>query len=420
MIAKLLPGLHRLIHYQRSYLAGDLNSGIIVAILFIPQCMAYAIIAGVPPIIGLYGATLPLIIYTLFSSSKYLSVGPVSIVSLMVYSKISTIAEPESPQYLELIITVGLMVGSIQLILSFIKVGPLINRISPAVLNGFTSAAAIIIILNQLESFMGLELSPYQHIVDYLHEILSKFMQIDVYTFGIGLGSFLLLMVMKRYVLLSIGPPIVILLSTLLIYFFHQYFISVEIVGYIPKGLPSISFSTPDFYYLRVLFPVSVGIAFISFLESYAIAKTLAEKDKDKLNPRQELMSLGLANLSSSFIGSIPVAGAISRTALNYKSGAKSNFSSFITVFFIITTLFLFTPLFYYLPKASLAAIIIVAVSGLVDLKPFLLNSKTPIGSILFIITFLTTLFIDVLTGLIFGSLLSILFSFNKLVIYWK
>ncbi|WP_019416199.1 SulP family inorganic anion transporter [Paenisporosarcina sp. TG20] len=420
MIFRLMPGLKRIYHYKKSYITGDLTAGIIVAILFIPQSMAYAIIAGVPLVIGLYAATLPLIVYALFGSSKYLSIGPVSIVSLLAFSGISSFAQPDSSYFLELILLLGLIVGSIHLIMGLLKTGYFFDYISPAVISGFTSAVAIIIALNQIKSLLGVSLPPYNDFFSYTLEIIKKLHETNPYTILIGIGSICMLIIIKKTTSMSLGPLIVVIIYTLFVNFYALQKKGVDIVGEIPKGLPELSLNIPTLDIIQLLLPIAFTIAFISFLESYAVVKTLAARDKEQINTNQELVGLGLANISSSLVGSIPVAGAISRTAVNYQSGAKTNLSLLITAACIIITLLFLTPLFHYLPKATLAAIIILAVSNLINLKEITLLLRTsPINAVLLISTFLATLLLNVFWGLLIGIGLSIFINMIRRTLFY-
>lgn len=302
MIIKLMPGLKRIAHYKPAYLIGDITAGLIVAILFIPQSMAYAIIAGVPLVLGLYAATLPLIVYALFGSSRYLSVGPVSIVSLLAFSGVSKIAQSNSAYFLELILYLGLMVGSIHLIMGLLKTGYFFDYISPAVIYGFTSAAAIIIALNQIKSLIGVSLPTYNGFLIYTLEIIRKLPEANFYTVIIGVGSICLLIFIKKITSFSPGPLIVVIGSILLVSFYALQKKGVDIVGEIPKGLPDISLNIPTLDTIQLLLPIAFTIAFISFIESYAVVKMLADRDNEQINTNQELVGLGLANISSSLL----------------------------------------------------------------------------------------------------------------------
>lgn len=407
MIFKFMPGLKQLFQYKHTNLKGDISAGVIVAFLLIPQAMAYAIIAGVPLAVGLLAGTFPLIIYVLFGGSKYLSVGPVSIVSLLAFSGIASMVQPNSSQFLEVMILLTLIVGIVQLLMGFIKFGSILDYISPAMISGFTTAAAIIIALNQVKSILGISLESYQNLFSYLHEIIDHLHDANPYTVGIGVASLLLLFVIKKKFLT--GPFLLIIASVLVVNYLDLSQKGVAIVGEIPQKAIGFSLHLPNLDTLISLFPIAFMIAFISFAESYAVAKTLANKENEQLNPNQELFGLGLANVTSSLVGSIPVAGAISRTAVNHQSGAKSNLSMLVTAVFMLLAILYLTPLFYYLPKAALAAIIIVAVSNLIDVKQFLYYLKNkPTDAVIFLATFVTVLMIDVFVGLVIGILLSL------------
>lgn len=413
MLFKLMPGLKKLIQYDRSNLSGDITSGMIVAFLLIPQSIAYAIIAGVPPTMGLFAGTFPLIIYALFGSSNYLSVGPVSIVSLLTFSGISGIVPPDTFHFFQSIVLLTLVVGIVQLLLGMIKFGSFFDYISPAIISGFTSAAAIIIALNQVTSITGISLTSYQNIISYTYNLIQHLPSTNPYTVGVGIGSLLLLLIIKKKFLT--GPFLVIITSIIIVDYFDLNKRGVEIVGEIPQKVMGPFLQIPTSSTLITLFPIALMIGFISFFESYAIAKTLAAKENDQLNPNQELFGLGLANITSSIVGGIPVAGGISRTAVTHQSGAKSNLSLVITAFFVLLATLYFTPLFYYLPKATLAAIIIIAVSNLINVKHILYYAKnSPSDALILLVTFTATLTIDIFTGLIIGIFLSLLINLMK------
>ncbi len=417
MVFKVFPGLRQLVYYQPSHLKGDMTAALIVSIIFIPQSMAYAIIAGVPIVMGLYAATIPLIIYALFGSSRYLSVGPISIVSLLAFSGVSRISEPDSTSFLELIIVLGFIIGFLQLLMGLAKAGKIFDYISPLVVQGFTSAVAIIIALNQLKSLIGVDLPKYENLITYLYAIYQKLPNSHFYTVCIGLGSLIFLLLFKRLRNLSfLGPFIVVVASTLLVRGFDLNTKGVATIGAVPKGIPQFSLNLPTIEIFQLLFPIAFMIATISFLESYAVVQTLANKNGEKINGNQELVGLGLANMSSSFIGAIPVGGALSRTAVNYQSGAKSNLSLLLTAILVFISLQFLTQLFYYLPLAALASIIIVAVSHLINVRQMKVLIKAPSKeTILFFITFLSTLMVNIFYGLIIGIFLSILFFISRI-----
>ncbi|QKY70122.1 SulP family inorganic anion transporter [Lentibacillus sp. CBA3610] len=415
MILKPLLGLKQLLPYNASNFTGDITAGVIVTFLLLPQSMAYAIIAGVPLTMGLLSGTFPLIIYALFGSSKYLSVGPVSIVSLLAFTAVSSVAKPDSERFLEIMVILSLLVGIVQLILGLLKVGSLLKYVSPAVIGGFTSALAIIIIFNQMDSIIGATTSSYQNFLAYSLEIMTTIPKAHVLTVMIGLISLLFLLVLKKIFRVSPGPLIIIITSILVVDYFDLDKKGVEIVGGISRESPNVALSLPAMETIYALVPIALIIGFISFFESFSVAKNLADKENEDLNSNQELVSLGFANMTSSLVGSIPVAGAISRTAVNYESGAKTKFSLFITAFLMLLAIFYVTPLFYYLPKATLAAIIIIAVVNLINVKQLRHYQKNePLQAFIFLATFTATLIMGVFVGLVVGIGLTIVLNFRS------
>lgn len=413
---KLVPAFDWLPNYNRSDFSGDLSAGLIVAIMLIPQGMAYAMLAGLDPVIGLYASTIPLIIYALFGTSRQLAVGPVAMVSLLVLSGVSTLAEPGSSEYVSLVLLLMLMVGLIQLLLGVLKLGFLVNFLSHAVISGFTSAAAIIIGLSQLKDLTGVTYeSGKSEVFLLILESVKRISEINPITLTIGIGSIVLLILFKKYVKKIPGPIVVVTLSILAVYVFNLYEDGVSIVGQVPKGLPALSFPTFTMDSIVALLPIAFTITFVGFMESIAMAKAIAAKEKYKVNANQELIGLGLANVGGSFFSAYPVTGGFSRSAVNYQAGARTPLASIITAVLIMLTLLFFTDLFYYLPKAVLAAIIMVAVYSLIDFheakKLFKLNNA---DGWTWILTFLATLVLGIQTGILIGIVFSLLVYVSK------
>ncbi|RFA35972.1 sodium-independent anion transporter [Virgibacillus dokdonensis] len=416
MWKKLVPAFDWLPNYNRSDFRGDLSAGLIVAIMLIPQGMAYAMLAGLDPVIGLYASTIPLIIYALFGTSRQLAVGPVAMVSLLVLSGVSTLAEPGSSEYVSLVLLLMLMVGLIQLLLGVLKLGFLVNFLSHAVISGFTSAAAIIIGLSQLKDLTGVTYeSGKSEVFLLIAEAVKRISEINSITLAIGISSIVLLVLFKKYVKKVPGPIVVVTLSILTVYVFNLYEDGVSIVGQVPKGLPALSFPTFTMDSIVALLPIAFTITFVGFMESIAMAKAIAAKEKYKVNANQELIGLGLANVGGSFFSAYPVTGGFSRSAVNYQAGARTPLASIITAVLIMLTLLFFTDLFYYLPKAVLAAIIMVAVYSLIDFheakKLFQLNRA---DGWTWILTFLATLVLGIQTGILIGIVFSLLVYVGK------
>lgn len=416
MLLKVFPALEWLQNYKRENLRGDFAAGLIVAIMLVPQGMAYAMLAGLPPVTGLYASTFPLITYALFGSSRQLAVGPVAMMSLLVFAGVSSIAEPGSGKYVSLVLLLSLMVGVMQLGMGLLRAGFIVNFISHAVISGFTSAAAMIILLSQLHHLFGIKvLSGGHSAIHLLKEIIHGLGGIHLITFGIGSGSILVLLIFKRKLPNFPAPIVVVAASTLVVSFFGLDQYGVSIVGHVPKGIPSLSWPGLGLDLLRDLFPAALTILFVGFMESISIAEMIAAKEKYKIESNQELIGLGFANIVGSFFSAYPVTGGFSRTAVNYQAGARTGLASIITAVIVLLTLLFFTSFFHDLPHAVLAAIVIVAVAGLIDVKgaKHLFRLKRIDGWTL-TITFVATLAIGSKEGILIGV------AFSLLVFIWR
>lgn len=409
MLKKLIPAYDWIKNYDRKDLSGDISAGFIVAIMLIPQGMAYAMLAGLPPVIGLYASTIPLLIYALFGSSRHLALGPVAMVSLLVYSGVSPLATPNTNEYISLVLLLMLMVGMIQFLLGVFRLGFLVNFMSQAVISAFTSAAAIIIAFSQLGNLLGLSIENKQVFLVVL-EIAKKIKETNILALSIGLGSILLLLLLKRHAKKFPGPLLVVVLSTFVVYGFQLQDLGLSIVGEVPRGLAKGSIPLISLERILDLLPAALTISFIAFMESIAMAKAIARRENYKIEPNKELIGLGLANVGGAFFSGYPVTGGFSRSAVNYQAGARTPLATMITALLIMLSLLFFTSFFYYLPQAVLAAIIILAVYSLIDFKEAsYLFSLNKIDGWTWIITFTATLFIGIEGGILIGITFSLL-----------
>ena len=365
---QFIPALDWLPNYRSTDLKGDLAAGLTVGVMLIPQGMAYAMIAGLPPIYGLYASTIPLIIYALLGTSRQLAVGPVAMVSLLTAAGIGAIADGGTETYIALAITLALFVGLIQFLLGAFRLGFLVNFLSHPVISGFTSAAALIIGLSQLKHLLGINLGSSHHVHEILIEAGERIAETNLTTLAIGIGGILIIKGMKRYFPAIPGQLLAVVFGILAVWGLGLTGEGVRIVGEVPSGLPSIGIPQLDMGTFQALLPTALAISLVSFMESIAVAKAIQAKHKSyKVVPNQELVSLGLANIGGSFFQSYPVTGGFSRTAVNDQAGAKTGMASIISAALIVLTLLFLTPLFYYLPNAILASVIMVAVFGLID-----------------------------------------------------
>ncbi|HZV70755.1 MAG TPA: solute carrier family 26 protein [Saprospiraceae bacterium] len=397
-------------NYKRSDFKPDLIAGLTVGVMLIPQAMAYAMLAGLPPIYGLYASTVPLIIYSFFGTSRHLSVGPVAIDPILIVAGLSAFAIIGSEDYINMAITLALMVGLIQFGLGVLKLGFLVNFLSHPVIAGFTSAAAIIIGLSQLGNLLDINISNHQYLHEIIGSILSEAGNIHWLTFMIGAIGIAFLLLFNRFLPGFPAALCMLVISIGIVSIFHLDVLGVKIIGDVPGGLPLPGLPSFDFATYKNLLPTAFALALLSFMESMAIARTIQAKHKDyKIIPNKELIALGLANTFGSFFKGFPVSGGFSRSMLNEQSGARTNLSSIISACMIIMTLLFLTPLFYYLPKVILASIIIVAVSRLINLKEakhlWRVDWK---DFLMMLVTFLGTLFLGIGAGIGIGVGLSL------------
>lgn len=409
-----IPILNWLPDYKSEYLKDDFIAGVTVAVLLIPQGMAYALIAGLPPIYGLYAALTPQIIYAFLGTSRQLAVGPVAMDSLLVAAGLGALSIVDSNQYIQMAILLALTIGAIQFLLGLLKMGFIVNFLSKPVISGFTSAAAIIICINQLKHILGISISQSNKIHIFTSALMQSETPINLHSLIIGIVSIILLILIKGWSSKIPSALVVVVIGICWVTFTHQIQPSVAIVGNIPDGLPNFSFPPLKWEIIKELIPISLTIALVAFMEAISISKSIQEKHKTyEINPNQELLALGASNMIGSFFQSYPTTGGFSRTAVNNEAGAKTGVAALISALIVAIILTFFTDWFYYLPKSVLGAIIIVAVIKLINYKYAIRLYKIRKDEFLVLLfTFIATLFIGITEGILFG----IIFSFLLLV----
>ena len=412
--------------YKKDELNGDLLAGIIVAIVLVPQSMAYGMLAGLPPEVALYSSVLPLILYALFGSSRTLAVGPVGLMSLMTAA---TLIELEITDPLEMVATahtLALLVGVILLLMRVARLGSVINFLSHPVISGFVSASAIIIALSQFKHLLGLDIPRGLPTYETLYLIGENSAHINTATAMLGIGALLILAWFKSglnkllskigthpsaiQLLTKSGPLIAVVFGALCVYLLQLNISSeVAIIGHIPPGLPELLLPSTDIELIKILLPKALLIALIGYLESVSIAKSMASQKRQKINSNDELVGLGAANIASAVSGGYPVAGGFGRSMVNFSAGANTPLASIFTAILVAITLLSLTPYFFYLPKSVLGAIIILAVIQLVDFQTFKHAwAYDRADAFSMITTFATVLIIDVEIGIITGAIISI------------
>ncbi|MFC5048301.1 SulP family inorganic anion transporter [Aquimarina hainanensis] len=411
MLRNLFPILEWFPNYKKTYLIGDISAGITVGIMLVPQGMAYAMIAGLPPVFGLYASLIPQLVYAIMGTSRQLAVGPVAMDSLLVASGLSALSLSGMDEYISMAIFLTLFMGSIQFFLGLLRMGFLVNLLSKPVISGFTSAAAIIIGLSQLKHLLGTSIKMSNQVHILLKNTLNTIEDTNLITLTIGILAMIIMKKIKSVNRKIPGALIVVVLGVFSVYIFDLNEFGVKVIGVVPKGLPGFSLPTIDFSRINELSSIAITLALISFMESISVAKAVEENHTEyEIDSNQELLALGGANIIGAFFQSYPITGGFSRTAVNDQAGAKTGIASIVSAAIVGLTLLFLTPLFYFLPNSVLAAIIMVAVFGLIDVRyPIRLFKNGKDEFLLLVITFVITLIVGLKEGMLLGILLSLL-----------
>jgi SulP family sulfate permease len=359
---RALPFLRWRDGYSAAAFGGDLLAGLTVAVVLIPQAMAYAMLAGLPPVYGLYAGAVTPMIAALWGSLRQLATGPIAIMSLLVLTTLTPFAEPGSEQFIRLAVLLSLLVGCIYLLVGVFRMGQVMTFISHSAVRGFTAAAALIIIATQLPNFLGIPVSRHEFILPMLVEIAHSLPQMHWPTTMIGIFSFAVIYGLKRYRPHVPAGLLALVLATLAIWLFELHETGVAVIGKVPEGLPGYRLPLLEFDIISALLGPAVVIALVSFAETYSVSKSISSATRQKTDVNQEFIGQGVANLVGSLFQCYPVSGSFSRTAINYAAGARTGVSSVVTSLLVIVSLLYLTPLFTLIPKAALAALVISAV----------------------------------------------------------
>lgn len=386
-------------------------AGLTVAIVLIPQGLAYALIAGLPAVYGLYASMVPLLIYTFFGTSRSLGVGPVAMDSLLVAAGLGAIASVGPENYIAMAVLLAFMVGFIQLLLGILRMGFLVNFLSKPVISGFTSGAALIIMLSQLKYLLGTDIQGSSQLHKIFWNTIQKIGEFNPYDLGIGIIGILLMIALRKWNKKLPYILMVVIIGIVSVYLFQWVDKGVDIVGEIPKGLPVAAIPDLNWKSIMPLWPIALTLSLVGYLETISIGKGIEDKmNSDQLDANRELVALGLSNMTGSIFQSYPVTASFSRSAIYYESKSKTNLATLITALIVLLTLLFLTPLFYYLPKAALAAIIMVSVYNLIDVKYALVLWKYRKDEFLVLLsTFAITLFVGIMEGIVVGVVISLL-----------
>lgn len=407
----IFPFLDWISSYKKANFIKDLLAGITVGIVLVPQGMAYAMIAGLPPVHGLYASLFPVLTYSLLGTSRKIAVGPVAMDSLLVAVGLGTLAITGVENYIKMVVVLAFMVGAIQFLLGVLRMGFLVNFLSKPVISGFTSAAAIIIVFSQMKHLLGISVVGSNRIYETIINIFDKLGEINYVDFGIGLVGIALLLAFKKWTKNIPGILIIVVLGILAVYSFQLESFGIKLVGNVPSGLPSFIMPSLNIDDIEQLAPIAIALALVGYLEAISIGKAIEDKTgEDTIKANQELIALGSANIVGSFFQGYPVTASFSRSAISFDAGTKTNLSAIFSVILVVLTLLFLTPLFQYLPNAILASIIMVSVVKLIDIKYFkYLWQNRKDEFIVMLVTFLITLFIGITQGILIGVLCSLL-----------
>lgn len=405
--------------YSSAILQQDFFAGLTTAVMLIPQSMAYALLAGLPIEVGLYASTVPIFVYAFFGTAPSLAVGPVAMDSLLSAAAVSSVAAVYGLNNDMSIVAAALlafMVGCIMVVMGLLRLGKVVDLLTHTIISAFTSAAALIIAINQLKLILGVELIKTPQVVEILWDAIQKLPQTHMITFGIGMGSIVLLKLLKQYYPKLPGAFIAVVVTSLLVFGFHLDAQGVKVVGTVPAGLPSFQFPTIQGNASMMdvalsLAPHALVIAMVAFMEAISVSTKLQAKEEE-LNPSAEFVALGLANMATGLFKGYSVTGGLSRSAVNKSAGAQSKMSGVITGIVVVITLSFFSSLLYTIPKAVLGGIIMSAVVGLIsiaDVRNIFTKNKREIP--VYVLTFMVTLFIGIQQGLIVGVLFNWLWN---------
>ena len=424
-LKRWLPCIGWAASYNRVTAGKDALAAVIVTLMLIPQSLAYAMLAGLPPITGLYASIAPLFLYAIFGSSRTLAVGPVAVISLMTAAALGPMFATGSSAYIGAAMLLAALSGVILLLMAVLRLGFLANFLSHPVISGFISASGLLIALSQLKHILGVK-AEGQTVLQLLPSLAEQLPLVNMHTLLVG-GVCLLFLQLARTRLKDLllglglssgwadsltktGPVLTIIVSVWVVTLFNLDSSGVRVVGRIPEGLPILQLPTMDWQLALQLLPAALLISLVGFVESVSVAQTLAAKRRERIDPDQELVGLGAANIAAAVSGGFPVTGGFSRSIVNFDAGARTPMAGILTAIGIAFTALFFTPLFHNLPHAVLAATIIVAVLSLVDFgslkrtwrfskQDFIAQAATMFG----------VLFLGVEIGIILGVSLSLL-----------
>ena len=387
----------------------NFQAGTTTAILLIPQSMAYALVAGVPPVYGLYASLLPLVVYALLGRSRELALGPGALDTLLIGVTIGSLSVASNPNAATVAAVIAFQVAMIQIVLGLLRGGFLINFLSKPVISGFTSAAALTIAISQVKHLLGMDIDRSSRFYEEFWQLVTHVEEIHLMTAMIGIGSLCFIAMAKRIKKSFPNALAVVILATIVGAILKVDQNQVSVLGAIPQGIPQFGFVWVTQELFVTLLPSSVAIAAVGYLTTISIARTFADRNRYDIAPNRELIALGASNFVASFSQGFPVSASFSRSAVHAEAGSTSPYSLVVVAAWIFLTLLFLTEYLYYLPTATLAAIIILAVLGLIDFTLVKHLRKTKQSDMwLLMLTFFSTLIVGIVEGILIGVVFSL------------
>lgn len=402
--SRIFPIVRWLPSYDTGKFKKDLPAGLTTAVLLIPQGMAYAMLAGLPPITGLYAALVPLFLYALLGTSRQLAIGPVAADSLLVGVAVMAMAEQGSDEYASLVLLLCALVGVIQFVLGLVRAGRLVSFLSQPVISGFMSAAALVIFTSQAKYLLGVPIPSTPRLHDWARQAIGHIGATHALTLAIGVAASLVLVVLRRRKSKVPGALAVVVLGTFASWAFGFEAQGVAVVGAVPAGLPAFALPIWETSSVVALLPAAFGIALVGYMEAIGVGKEFARKRRYSIDAGQELFALGTCNAVGSCFGGYPVTAGLSRSAVHADAGATTQMAGIITGIALCLSLLFLTPLFHHLPLSILAAIVMTAVLRLIDVKGLRrLWRVRRSDAVLFVFTFAVTCFVGMQSGIAAG-----------------
>jgi SulP family sulfate permease len=396
-------------------LKADLLAGVTGAVIVLPQGVAFALIAGLPPEYGLYSAIMPAIIAALFGSSYHLISGPTTAISIVIFTTVSPLADPSGAHYIQMVLTLTFLAGLFQFGLGMARLGALVNFVSHSVVIGFTAGAALLIATSQLGNFLGVPGSKRHAFIHVWEDLLSALHRTNPYVVAVAVTTLIAAVLFRRYLPRLPGMLFAMVIGSVLAAVLHGKEHGVRLIGSLPGHLPPLSRPDLSTAAVRELAPAALAVAMLGLAEAVSIARAVATRSHQRIDSNQEFLGQGLSNIIGSFFSSYAASGSFTRTGVNYESGAKTPMAAIFAALSLTAILLLIAPLTAYLPIASMAGVLLVVAYGLIDFHHIrtIIRTSTSEAAVL-AVTFLATLLVELEFAIYVGVILSLLLYLNR------